>query len=171
MKAGDPEKPPDPAREAKLAARREKHAVKVWKANPKTQRLQSEKDQVNKKIMNKCKEIEDLEKDRDSAEDSCRVAHQTIQTQSQEIETLKLAANTNLQEIETLKSTANKQLQDMEALKSTANAKAQELQELQSEKNEFEGRLKKEVELETARAKALQERYNQAKAFSTNLSS
>ena len=26
MKAGDPEKPPDPAREAKLAARREKHA-------------------------------------------------------------------------------------------------------------------------------------------------
>jgi hypothetical protein len=44
MKAGDPEKPPDPAREAKLAARREKHAVKVWKANPKTQRLQSEKD-------------------------------------------------------------------------------------------------------------------------------
>ena len=44
MKAGDPEKPPDPAREAKLAARREKHALKVWKANPKTQRLQSEKD-------------------------------------------------------------------------------------------------------------------------------
>jgi len=34
-------KPIDPAHEAKLAARREKHNAKVWAANPKTQGLQS----------------------------------------------------------------------------------------------------------------------------------
>ena len=50
MKAGEPEMPPDPAREAKLAARGEKHAVKVWKANPKTQRLQSEKDAADQEL-------------------------------------------------------------------------------------------------------------------------
>ena len=38
------EKPPDPARDAKNAARREKHALKVWAANPKTQRLQQQHD-------------------------------------------------------------------------------------------------------------------------------
>ena len=38
------EKPPDPAHEAKLAARREKHAVKVWTANPRTQELQRKYD-------------------------------------------------------------------------------------------------------------------------------
>ena len=35
-----PEKPPDPAHEAKLAARREKHGARVWAANPRTQELQ-----------------------------------------------------------------------------------------------------------------------------------
>ena len=34
-------KPIDPAHEAKLAARREKHNAKVWAANPKTQGLKS----------------------------------------------------------------------------------------------------------------------------------
>ena len=38
------EKPPDPARDAKNAGRREKHALKVWAANPKTQRLQQQHD-------------------------------------------------------------------------------------------------------------------------------
>ena len=33
------EKPPDPAHEAKLAARREKHGARVWAANPRTQEL------------------------------------------------------------------------------------------------------------------------------------
>ena len=37
-------KPADPAHEAKLAARRQKHALKVWRANPKTQQLQQEHD-------------------------------------------------------------------------------------------------------------------------------
>ena len=38
------EKPPDPAHEAKLAARREKHAAKVWAANPRSQELQRKYD-------------------------------------------------------------------------------------------------------------------------------
>ena len=38
------EKPPDPAHEAKLAARREKHAAKVWAANPRSQELQQKYD-------------------------------------------------------------------------------------------------------------------------------
>ena len=42
QKAGKPHA--DPAHEAKLAARREKHALKVWRANPKTQGLQQERD-------------------------------------------------------------------------------------------------------------------------------
>ena len=39
-------KPIDPAHEAKLAARREKHNAKVWAANPKTQGLKSAYDAV-----------------------------------------------------------------------------------------------------------------------------
>ena len=38
------EKPPDPAHEAKLAARREKHGARVWAANPRTQELQRKYD-------------------------------------------------------------------------------------------------------------------------------
>ena len=38
------EKPPDPAHEAKLAARRKAYALKVWKADPKTQEQQQELD-------------------------------------------------------------------------------------------------------------------------------
>ena len=42
--AAKPPDPPDPAKEAMLAARREKYALKVWNDNPKTQRLQQERD-------------------------------------------------------------------------------------------------------------------------------
>ena len=44
------EKPPDPAHEAKLAARREKHAVKVWSANPRTQELQRKYDEALRQL-------------------------------------------------------------------------------------------------------------------------
>ena len=39
-------KPIDPAHEAKLAARREKHNAKVWADNPRTQGLKSAYDAV-----------------------------------------------------------------------------------------------------------------------------
>ena len=44
------EKPPDPAHEAKLAARREKHAVKVWSANPRTKELQRKYDEALRQL-------------------------------------------------------------------------------------------------------------------------